>query len=103
MKYAASPSNNAKILLALRPYYLSFIKNQAFQFGLTEENIETVKLDYLTLEQVTKLATQVLKKEKFENPEKIATYIANSTIDRPLATVIGAQIVAKQKKLTLNL
>ena len=97
LKYAASPSNNAKILLALRPYGLSFIKNQAFQFGLTEENIETVKLDYLTLEQVTKLATQVLKKEKFENPEKIATHIANSTIDCPLATVIGAQIVAKEK------
>jgi transcriptional regulator with XRE-family HTH domain len=96
LKYAASPSNNAKILLTLRPYGLSFIKNQALQFGLDEESIETIKLDYLTLDQVTNLAIQVLEKEKFENPEKIASYIAKSTIDCPLVTVIGAQILAKE-------
>ena len=50
----------------------------------------------LTLEQTKELARRGL--EKFDGPLKAADDIARLTRDCPLATVIGAQVVAKDKR-----
>ncbi len=56
-----------------------------------------VDLPALSLAEAEKLATQVLKKNS--GPPEIAKDIARLTLDCPLATVIGAQVVAKEKTL----
>lgn len=94
-QYVAVPAHKAKLLLSFRPYGLSYIKAQASNFSLTGERISEVKLVPLNLEQAEQLATQVL--QKFDGPVHAAKDIARLTLDCPLATVIGAQIVAREK------
>ncbi|KPF90587.1 hypothetical protein IP86_25610 [Rhodopseudomonas sp. AAP120] len=94
-QYAADPSNEAKLLLALRPYGLTYLESQASTFSLVGEKVRTVNLVPLTLEEAEELAKQVLA--KYSGPEAAAKSIASVTRDCPLATVVGAQIVAKQR------
>ena len=94
-QYASVPSHKTTLLLSFRPYGLSYIKAQASSFALAGERILEVKLDPLNLEQAKELATQVL--HEFGGPEDAAENIARLTLDCPLATVIGAQIVAKDR------
>jgi transcriptional regulator with XRE-family HTH domain len=97
-------SGNTKLLLAFRPYGRDFIKVQAGNFALTGDSIAEISLKPLDLSQSTELAAQVLK--AFNGPVDAAEQIARFTRDCPLATVIGAQIVAKgsvnQLELTKN-
>lgn len=93
--YSAIPTNKATLLLAFRPYGLDHIKYQASNFALAGERTFEVRLDRLNLDQAKALATQVL--EEFSGPVPAAEDIARFTLDCPLATVIGAQIVAKEK------
>lgn len=86
-------SKNTKLLLAFRPYGLDFIKMQAVKFAFTEDHVTQVELKPLDLPQAKELVSQVLK--EFNGPMKAAEQIARLTLDCPLATVIGAQIVAK--------
>lgn len=92
-QYASIPANKTKLLLSFRPYGLDYIKGQASSFALAGERITDVKLNPLNLEQATQLATQVL--EEFRGPANAAKDIARLTLDCPLFTVIGAQVVAK--------
>ncbi|MGA2332460.1 MAG: helix-turn-helix transcriptional regulator [Syntrophales bacterium] len=94
-QYASAPHNKTKLLLSFRPYSLDRIKGQASNFALMGDRISEIRLDTLTLDQATELATQVLK--QFGGPESVAKEIARLTIDCPLFTVIGAQVVAKEK------
>ncbi len=94
-QYVASPTNDAKLLLVFRPYGLVYIKAQASSFALCGDTIDTIKLDPLTIVQATELASIVLK--EFNGPESAAEHIAGLTLDCPLATVIGSQIVATEK------
>ena len=94
-QHASVPSNKTKLLLSFRPYGLVKIKAQASKFALMGDRIFERRLDQLTLDQATELATQVLK--EFNGPESEAKDIARLTIDCPLFTVIGAQVVAKEK------
>ncbi|MFA6037476.1 MAG: helix-turn-helix domain-containing protein [Legionellales bacterium] len=94
-QYVATPSSNAKLLLSFRPYGINYIKSQAGNFSLTGNRICHVQLKPFTLEQATKLATQVLKKSN--GPTDVAQNIAQLTLECPLATVIGAQIFSKEK------
>ena len=55
-----------------------------------------MKLEPLSKEEAEELAKQVLRKEK--GPLQAAKDIAILTYDCPLATVVGAQIVAREKK-----
>jgi transcriptional regulator with XRE-family HTH domain len=91
----AATANNTKLILALRPYGLEHLKAQASNFALIESASE-VRLAPLSKAEAEELAMQVLKKEK--GPIQAAKDIANLTYDCPLATVVGAQIVARDKK-----
>jgi transcriptional regulator with XRE-family HTH domain len=91
-QYAAVPEHNARLLLSLRTYGLEYVKLQASNFGLGGEAVAHVPLQPLTLEQATALAAQVL--ERFNGPQDEAERIALVTRDCPLATVIGAQVIA---------
>lgn len=93
-QYASIPANKATLLLSFRPYGLDYIKGQASIFALAGERIAEIKLNPLKLEQATQLATQVL--EAFDGPAGAAENIARLTLDCPLFTVIGAQVVAKE-------
>lgn len=93
-QYAAT-TPQTKLLLALRPYGLDHLKAQASNFSLIEA-ARDVKLAALSKAEAEELAKQVLEKEK--GPIEAAKGIANLTYDCPLATVVGAQIVARDKK-----
>lgn len=93
-QYAAT-TGQTKLLLALRPYGLDHLKAQASNFSLVESARE-VRLLPLSKADAEELANQVLAKEG--GPLKAAREIANLTYDCPLATVVGAQIVARDKK-----
>lgn len=94
-QYAATPANNTTLLLSFRPYALDRIKGQASNFALTGERVTERKLSPLNLDQATQLAMQVL--EAFSGPTSAAKEIARLTLDCPLFTVIGAQVVANEK------
>lgn len=94
-EYAKTHFTNTKILLSFRPYGHEFIKAKASIFAYEKDHICEVKLQALDLERATELASQALK--AFDGPESAAKDIARLTRDCSLATVIGAQIVAKEK------
>jgi len=95
-QYAARPSNKAKLLLSFRPYGLDYIKSQAGNFALAGDSTLEVKLPPLTSAQSIELAKQVL--EEFGGPMEAAADLARLTLDCPLATVIGAQVIAKDRR-----
>ena len=95
-QYAADPSNKARLVLAFRPYGLDHIKAQASNFSLIGAALREIVLERLTLDESEQLATQVLKKH--DGPLTAANDIARLTRDCPLATVVGAQVVAKEKR-----
>jgi transcriptional regulator with XRE-family HTH domain len=91
----AAARTDVKLLLALRPYGLDNLKAQAGMFALVDTAKE-LALGALSKQQAEELAKQVLEKEG--GPIKAAEDIAHWTYDCPLATVVGAQIVAREKK-----
>jgi transcriptional regulator with XRE-family HTH domain len=91
----AALHSNVKLLLALRPYGLTRLKAQAALFSLVDDAKE-LALGPLSREQAEALAKQVLERES--GPVHAAEDIARLTYDCPLATVVGAQIVAREKK-----
>ncbi|MEH2499855.1 transcriptional regulator with XRE-family HTH domain [Bradyrhizobium sp. AZCC 1678] len=91
----AATTDHTKLVLALRPYGLDHLKAQASNYSLIEM-VRDVKLASLSKTDAETLAKQVLKKEN--GPLEAAKDIANLTYDCPLATVVGAQIVARDKK-----
>lgn len=95
-QYAADPSNKTRLVLSLRPYGLDHIKAQASTFSLIGPPLCEIALERLTLAESEQLATQVLKKHG--GPLSAAKDIARLTRDCPLATVVGAQVVTKEKR-----
>ena len=95
-QYAASAANKTKLVLALRPYGLDFIKAQASNFALFGERTAEILLRPLALNDATALATEVLTKSF--GPVQMAQDIARLTLDCPLATVVGAWVVSREKK-----
>jgi transcriptional regulator with XRE-family HTH domain len=95
-QYVASPANNAKLVLSLRPYGLDFIRAQASNFTLFGDRTVEIQLQRLALSDATALATEVLAKSS--GPVHLAEDIAKSTRDCPLITVMGAWVVSKEKK-----
>jgi transcriptional regulator with XRE-family HTH domain len=97
-QFIASCQPHTKVLLALRPYGLERLKAQASEFGLVgSPTAIELPLPALSIQEAEELATQVLK--KYKGPLQAAKDIARLTYDCPLATVVGAQIVAKEKML----
>jgi transcriptional regulator with XRE-family HTH domain len=95
-QYAASPENNARLLLSLRTYGRDYIKFQAANFALAGESMSEVILPILSLAQASELARNAL--ERFGGPTKEAESIARLTLDCSLATVIGAQVVSADNR-----
>jgi transcriptional regulator with XRE-family HTH domain len=94
-QYVAVDANQAHLLIALRQYGMEFVRTQASAFALTGEYVGTTKLGDLGAEKTTELVKQVLR--EFNAPLGFAESIAAFTKDCPLAAVIGAQIVAREK------
>ncbi len=94
-QFAAVPENNTTLLLASRPYGIDFVKTQASPFILLDSQVAELRIEKLTLAESTQLAIQVL--EEFHGSLQQAESIASMTVDCPLATVIGARVVARKK------
>lgn len=94
MRYCAVAQNRCRLVLALRTYGLELVKSQAASLALTGDHVRVVELLRPTIGDVESLATEVLKAS--EGPLAAAKDLASITRGSALATVIGAQIVAKE-------
>lgn len=93
-QFAANPKNKTRLLISLRPYGLERARGDAASMNLQKPRITEIKLDRLSLKESTELATQVLR--EYGGSEQFAENIARLTLDCPLATVMGAQVVSKE-------
>jgi len=91
-QYVANPANNAVLFLSYRPYGGTYIQRQAGRFAMVGSQAVTVALGRLSKKEVAALARQVLKERN--GPDDAAEEIARLTLDCPLATVLGAYVVA---------
>jgi transcriptional regulator with XRE-family HTH domain len=94
-QYLGASKAETRLVLLLRPYGLDFVKSQAVPLGLIGEHVTEIRLDDWTLEDATHLATEVLSSG--EGMAQLAEPIARLTVDCPLATVVGAFLVAKKQ------
>ena len=92
---AATPDSKIKLLLLLRPYGLASLSEHASRFSFSGEAVKIVNLDPFTIAQATELAKEVLI--QVGGVPELAEAIARITYDCPLATVIGAFLVAKDQ------
>jgi len=95
-QYVAVPKNNARLVLSLRTYGRDYIKFQAANFALAGASMSEVALPVLRLAQATELAREAL--QRFGGPTNEAESIARLTLDCSLATVIGAQVIATDRR-----
>ncbi len=95
-QFVADRSHNARLLVALRPYGAALLQQHSAQFALVGNVVANVTLRPLTKAQATALAQHVLKDRN--GPLEAAEDIAKLTLDCPLATVMGAHIVAKERQ-----
>lgn len=93
LSYVANSKNRARLVLSLRRYGQTKIEQEAARLSLQKKHTENINLAQLTQQQSIELATQVLK--KYGGNESAAKALCQYTLDCPLATVVGAQIVAK--------
>ncbi len=94
-RYCAVPTNETRLLLALRPYGRESVKHQAATLALSGPEVSEIELHRPTRTEAEALASEVLT--QCGGPTHAASAIASLTSDSPLATVVGAQIVARDK------
>ncbi|MGD9728693.1 MAG: helix-turn-helix domain-containing protein [Bradyrhizobium sp.] len=94
--FVADRRHNARLLIALRPYGMALLQQRAAQFALIGDVIANISLKPLTKVQAAALARHVLQERN--GPVGAAEDIATLTLDCPLATVMGAHIVAKERQ-----
>lgn len=94
MRYCAATANQCRLLLILRPYGREVLKHQAASLALSGDDVKLVELRRPSLDEAIELATEVL--EACGGPVAAAKDVAKATAGSPLATVLGAQIVAKE-------
>jgi hypothetical protein len=94
MRHCADEATQSSLLLVLRPYGSEMVKREAASFALSGENVRSVYLGRPSLEDATKLAAEAL--EASRGPIGAAQDLARITRGSPLATVLGAQVVAKE-------
>jgi transcriptional regulator with XRE-family HTH domain len=84
-----------RVIAASRPYGVARIRSVAQRANLVDKPLE-IELEDLSLPEVTALAAEVLQAEDFLGPvSTLARNVAALTRDCPLATVIGARLVAR--------
>lgn len=91
MHYAAVRANNARLLLASRPYAEARIVGEAATVAI--DNPPVVRLGRISIEQSTELAREVLA--SFGGSSDLIEGIVRATRDCPLVTVMAARIIAK--------
>ncbi len=94
MRFVSATQEPCRLVLVSRPYGAEAIRGQAAEFAVSGEQFIEVPLDRSTKSSATELASEVL--QRCAGPMDAAPYIAAVTYDSPLATVIGAQVVAKE-------
>jgi transcriptional regulator with XRE-family HTH domain len=94
-RHCALPENRTRLLLTLRPYGRERVKYQAASLSLSGSNVREIELARPSRGDAETLASEVLA--KCNGPVYAAREIASVTSDSPLATVVGAQIVAREK------
>ncbi|WP_343618922.1 helix-turn-helix domain-containing protein [Ralstonia sp.] len=92
---AANAQKQVRLLFSLRPYGKNALKHQAATFSLTTPEVREVCLEPLDKGQAKALAERVL--DQLGGPTAQAQAVAEATFGSPLATVLGAQIVARDK------
>ena len=91
--YVANPLNKAKLIVSLRNYGLERLKQQARP--LSPLDFLEIELSKLSQAESEALARQALSKVGAD--EQLAERLAKYTRDCPLATVIGARVIAGTK------
>lgn len=81
-----------KVLISTRPYGVTMLEDQLLQAGLSFIPEEAVKLGSMALADAEKLALEILRGN--DDDGRYAHRIAEITLDCPLATVVGARLVA---------
>lgn len=95
LHFAAIPSHNTRLLLALRPYGEDPIRLKAARASLSGGSVRFVALPAPSRADAKALAEAVL--EECKGPKSAAAAIAAATQSTPLATVLAAQLVAKDQ------
>lgn len=93
--YAATFPERVKLLIVTRPYGFEHLKAQAATFSFAGQGFARFDVEPLSKEETESLAEQVLRSRGA--PVEYAPLLAEFTRDCPLATVIGAQVVAESK------
>lgn len=93
--HVAASRRSIKLLVASRPYGLVSIRLQASGYSLSGASLKEVELPELSLDDAEALAHEVLVRR--DGPTSLARQIAELTRDCPLATVVGAQVVAEDR------
>lgn len=93
LRYAAVPDNRTRLLLSLRPYGKEALRLQAADVSLSGPTVRFADMHPQTREQAQALAESVLS--ECEAPLAAAAEIAHATYTTPLATVLAAQLVAR--------
>jgi transcriptional regulator with XRE-family HTH domain len=81
-----------KVLISTRPYGVTMLEDQLLQAGLVFKHEDKVTLGKMAIGDAEKLALEILRGNNGD--EEQAHRIAEITLDCPLATVIGARLVA---------
>lgn len=93
LRYAAIPENHTRLLLSLRPYGKETLRLQAADVSLSGPSVRFADMRPQTREQAQTLAESVLA--ECNVPPTAAVEIARATYTTPLATVLAAQLVAR--------
>jgi len=93
LRHAANPENRTRLLLSLRPYGKEALRMQAANVSLSGPLVRFADMPQQTREQAQALAESVLAECKV--PTAAAVEIARATYTTPLATVLAAQLVAR--------
>lgn len=94
-RYAADERKRARLLLVYRPYWTGIIDRELGQLGLTGALVRSVTLGTPSKADAAQLAAQVLSSHSA--PTDAAQVIAELAYDSPLAVVVGAQLVARER------
>lgn len=93
LRHAADPGNRTRLLFSLRPYGVSTLVGQAADVALSGPSVTLVQMTLQSKEQARRLAESILS-ECGATPDAAAE-IAEATYTTPLATVLAAQLVAR--------
>lgn len=93
-RYAGNPDNDARLLLALRPYGRTMVQSNAALAAVDVRQLATVELRVRSKSDARDLAAKVL--QACEGPVQAAQDIADLTYSTPLVTVLAAQLVARE-------